>query len=135
VQTTKALTKATRREFQTQLKKVKARAERGRSKGTDAGAPKPPKFDGTISWAVFRRQLETVVEYNCWPRLEISIYLITALQGRATFVLHRVPKGATYEETLQALEDESGSSIWPPRIAVSQKRGPRVLGNPCKNLP
>lgn len=33
-------------------------------------------------------------------RLEKYTYLITALH-----VLHRVPKGATYDETLQALEE------------------------------
>jgi hypothetical protein len=43
-----------------------------------------------------------------WMRLEKSTYLITALQGRATYVLHRVPKGATYEENLEALEDSFG---------------------------
>jgi hypothetical protein len=31
--------------------------------------------------------------------------LIAALQGRASDLLHGLPKGATYEETLEALED------------------------------
>jgi hypothetical protein len=66
----KALTEATRREFLTQLKEVRARGARGRETGTAAGATKPPKFDGTISWAVFRRHFETVVEHNCRTRLE-----------------------------------------------------------------
>jgi hypothetical protein len=35
-------------------------------------------------------------------------YLITALKGRATDGLHGVPKGATYEETPDALEDRFG---------------------------
>jgi hypothetical protein len=38
---------------------------------------------------------------------EIYIMFI-ALQGRATDVLHGVPKGATYEEALEALEDRFG---------------------------
>jgi hypothetical protein len=38
-------------------------------------------------------------------RLEKSTYLITALQGHATDMVHSVMKGATYEETLEALED------------------------------
>jgi hypothetical protein len=69
---------------------------------------KPPKFDRTASWAVFRCQFETVAERNCWMRQKKSIYLITALQGRDTSVLHGVPKGATYEETPGALEDRFG---------------------------
>jgi hypothetical protein len=55
---------AARREFQTQLEEVEVGAEPGR--GTGTGAMKPPKFDGTTSWAVFRRQFETIVEHNCW---------------------------------------------------------------------
>jgi hypothetical protein len=38
-------------------------------------------------------------------RQEKSTYLITALQVWATDVLHGIPKSATYEETLEALED------------------------------
>jgi hypothetical protein len=68
---------ATRREFQTQLKEVEARTERGRGEGT--GAAKPPKFDGNTSWVVFRRHFETVTEHYCWARREKSTYLITAL--------------------------------------------------------
>jgi hypothetical protein len=33
-------------------------------KMNDACAVKPPKFDGTSSWTVFRRQFETVAEHN-----------------------------------------------------------------------
>jgi hypothetical protein len=61
--TTKALIETTQREFQEKLKEVEARAKR--RKGTGAGAARISKFDGIISWAVFRRQFETVAEYNC----------------------------------------------------------------------
>jgi hypothetical protein len=54
---------------------------------------------------MFRHQFETVAVHNCWTCQEKSTYLITALQDRATDVLHGIPKGATYEETLQVLED------------------------------
>jgi hypothetical protein len=55
-----------------------------------------------------RRQFETVAEHNCWTRQEKSTYLITSLQSWATDVLHGIPKSATYEETLQALEERFG---------------------------
>jgi hypothetical protein len=37
-----------------------------------------------------------------------STYLITVLQGQTTSMLHGVPKGATCEETLKALEESFG---------------------------
>jgi hypothetical protein len=79
---------ATRREFQTQLKEPEAGAERGIATGTGVGEVKEPKFDGTTSWAVFRRQFETIAEHNYWTIQEKSTYLITALDGRATDVSH-----------------------------------------------
>jgi hypothetical protein len=104
-QMTKSLIDTAPRGLEVKMAEVEALVERGRGKGTGAGAAKLPEFNGTTSWAVFRRQPETVAEYNCWTRLEISTYFITPLQGRATDVLHGVPKGATYEE---ALEDPFG---------------------------
>jgi hypothetical protein len=87
------------------LEEVEAKAEGGRGTGNDASMAKPPQFDGTTSWAVFWHQFEIVVEHNCWTRQEKSTYLIIALQSQATNVLHSIPKGATYEETLKALDD------------------------------
>jgi hypothetical protein len=80
-----------------QLKEVEVRVECGRT-GTTADAAKPPKFDETTSWAVFCRQFQTVAEQNCWTRLEKSIFLIIALEGRATDVLHGVSKGPAVSE-------------------------------------
>jgi hypothetical protein len=103
---------ATRLEFQTRLKEVRGQGEHGR--GTETGTEKSSNFDGTISWAVFECQFETVAE-NYWKCLEKSTYLITALQGRATDVLHGVPKGATYEKSLEDQED----SFWPQCVTGS----------------
>jgi hypothetical protein len=102
-QTTKALTEANRREFQSQLEEIEAMVERGSRPA--AIAAQPPTFDGTTSWAVFWRQFETVAEHNCWTQQGKYTYLITALQGRAADVLHGIPTSATYGGALQALED------------------------------
>jgi hypothetical protein len=83
---------------------LEARAKHRRGTGTGVGAVNPPIFSRT-SWAVFWPQFKTVAVYNCWTHLEKSTYLITTLQGQATDMLHRVPKGVTYEETLETLED------------------------------
>jgi hypothetical protein len=104
-QMAKSLVDTTRRGLKVKMAEVGALTERGRGKGTDAGAAKLPKFYGITSCTVFRRQSEAVVECNCWTLLEISTYLIAALQGRATDVLHGVPKGATCEEAFEILDD------------------------------
>jgi hypothetical protein len=54
------------------------------------------------------RQFETVAEHNCWTPQEKSTNLITVLEGWSSDVLHGVLKGATYEETLEDLEDRFG---------------------------
>jgi hypothetical protein len=89
---------------------VRAELGVGDRTGNDAGRAEPPKFDGSTSWAMFRRQFETVADHNHWTPREKAMYLITALQGRACDVLHGVPRGATYEEAIEALEEHSVSS-------------------------
>jgi hypothetical protein len=69
---------------------------------------KPTNFDGYTSWAVFRRQYETVGERNCRTPRERATYLIVVLEGWASDVLQGGPKRATYGKTLEALEDHFG---------------------------
>jgi hypothetical protein len=130
-QKTKALTEPTRHEFQTQLTKVEALTEYRKGTGTGGGAEKPPKFDDTTSWAVFWRQFDTVAEHNCWTRLEKSTYLITALQIRDAYVLHGISKGATYEETLEALEDCFGDQY----LAGAYPGQLKCDGPGCRRIP
>jgi hypothetical protein len=73
-------------------------SECGRRTGTSTCTKKPPKFAGTTSWATFK----TAAQHNCWMSQEKYIYLINALQGWATEVLHKVPKGATYKQHLRS---------------------------------
>jgi hypothetical protein len=76
------------KDFQLGLKvriaEVEARVELGVGgrTGNDAGRAKPPKFDGSTSWAMFRRQFETLADHNHWTPREKATYLIAALQGR-----------------------------------------------------
>jgi hypothetical protein len=39
------------------------------------------------------------------------------------------------KKPLRSWRTTSRTSTWPPRIVVSQNRGPSVSNNPCKNLP
>ncbi|PNF39393.1 hypothetical protein B7P43_G13216 [Cryptotermes secundus] len=98
----------TKREFQARLDIVQMKAERGNTATIVASTAQPPTFYGNSTWSVFRRQFETVAEHNQWTDKEKSTYLITALKGRAAEILPGIPANATYEETLQALEDRFG---------------------------
>jgi hypothetical protein len=92
----------TRRNFQTQLKDAEAGTERGIATRNAAGSVRPPKFDGTRAWAVFRRQFETVEEYNCGTRQEKS-------ESR---------KARPMKKPLRPWRTVSETSTLPPRIAV-----------------
>jgi hypothetical protein len=87
---------------------MKAQTKPRRGTGTGAGAVKPPRFDGSTSRGVFWCQFNTLAEHNCCMCLDKSTHLDTALRGRATNMLHGVPKGTTYEEIFEALEDSFG---------------------------
>jgi hypothetical protein len=93
---TRSQIEATKREPQAWSEGVEARVQHRRVQGVCASAVQPPMFNGNTSWAVFRRQFETVAEHNCWTRQEKSTHFITSLQGRATDVLLGILKSATY---------------------------------------
>ncbi|KAJ4449439.1 hypothetical protein ANN_00838 [Periplaneta americana] len=69
---------------------------------------KPPKFDGTISWAIFRRQFEAIAEHNGWTLAEKTTRLLAALQGQASEILHSVPEDGAATEIMAALEGRYG---------------------------
>jgi hypothetical protein len=102
-QMTKTLTNTKHQRLEAKIIGVKAQAKHRR--GTGTSAQKPPKFDGTTSWAMFRHQFEAVAEHNCRTCLEKSTYSIVALQAQATEVLHSILKEATYKEMLETRED------------------------------
>ncbi|XP_069682596.1 fibronectin-binding protein PlpA-like [Periplaneta americana] len=69
---------------------------------------KTPKFDGTTSWAIFRRQFEAIAEHNGWTPAEKTTQLLAALQGQASEILHSVPEDGTAAEIMAALEGRYG---------------------------
>jgi hypothetical protein len=108
---------AARHEFWSQLEQVRARAVHGRGTENCVGTPKSPKFDGTATWSVFRRQFKALAEHKCWTRQNKFTYLITALQGRNTDVLNGIPKGATYEEYFRSWRIVSENTLSPHIVA------------------
>jgi hypothetical protein len=91
-QTAKVLNEATWREFQKQLKEVDAWPSAEEEQEPATGVVKPPKFEETTPWALFRRQFETVAEQNCWMHKEKSTCFITTMQERSHSVIHESPK-------------------------------------------
>jgi hypothetical protein len=84
---------------------------------------------------MFRRQFETVAEYNRWMLREKVTYLIAALQGRAYDVLHGFPREATYEETIEAREDRFGDQHLAAAYRSQLKTRTEKAGDPRSNLP
>jgi hypothetical protein len=124
---------ATRRELEAKLAAVETRTMRagGSGPGANTSRVKPPKFDGTTSWAVFYRQFEAAAVQNNWQPKEKTAHLLSVLQGQAAIV-RTVPAEATYEDITGALRDCFGDHqlaavYWSQFIARTLVRaGPRV---------
>jgi hypothetical protein len=50
-------------------------------------------------------KIKAVAEHYKWAPCVKAVYVLTALQGRASDVLYGDPKGGTYEESTEATED------------------------------
>jgi hypothetical protein len=89
--------------------------------GTDAGASKPPKFDG----ALFHRHFETVAEVNCWAPQETFI-----INNRLLRLSHRrttwSPERSDPWRNTWSLEDGLGINSLPPRVTVAKTRTQNV---------
>ncbi|KAJ4428949.1 hypothetical protein ANN_25945 [Periplaneta americana] len=85
-----------------------AREKTDNRRGTRYYNVKTPKFDGTTSWTIFRRQFETIAEHNGWTPAEKTNQLLAGLQGQASEILHSVPEDGTSAEIMTALEGRYG---------------------------
>jgi hypothetical protein len=75
---------ATRRDLQAKLLTVENRTRRAGCSGPGActSTVKPPKYDGTTSWAVFHRQFEAAAILNTWQPNEKAAHLLSVLQAK-----------------------------------------------------
>jgi hypothetical protein len=134
IKETRSAIEATKREFQARLEAIEARTEHGRGPGVCAYTVQPTTFDGATSWAVFRLQFETVAERTHWSHLDKSMYLNTALKWRTADVLQGIPTNATYEETLQDLEDRFGDQHFSAAYRCQLTTRTRKAGESLKNF-
>lgn len=80
-------------------------AESGRNIGTSTVMVKPLKFDRSMSWRVFHRQFEAVVDHSGWEAMEKAIHLLAILQGQAANILHSGRAEATCEDNCWDAEE------------------------------
>jgi hypothetical protein len=115
------------------LKEVKAWAERRRGTGTSACVTKPPKFDGTTSWAVVRCQFETVAEHNCWVWGTPHTWSQPYKAGPPTCYT-KSWKERPIKKPLRPWRTALGTSTWPPHIPVSKKTRTQGVGEPLQEF-
>jgi hypothetical protein len=60
------------------------------------------------------------------------MHMFTTLQGQASDVLHGIPKGATYEETIGALEDGYGDQHLVPAYCAHLETRTQLSGGPLQ---
>jgi hypothetical protein len=68
---------------------------------------KPRKFNGSASWAVFRRQFKAVADHK-WTSCKKALHLLNVLQEQAADIPHSVPAGVTYKDIIRAITGHYG---------------------------
>jgi hypothetical protein len=130
VQAMKTLVDDMRGKVTKKLAELDVRAMRGSCRYMVTGADriKPPRFDESTSWAMFRHQFEAVAGYNNWAPWEKATHLSAVLQGQAADVLHGVPAEATYEDIVEALPCLYGDNQLTATYCPQLSDGTQLIG-------
>ncbi|KAH9524397.1 hypothetical protein Btru_054422 [Bulinus truncatus] len=96
---------------------------------------RPPIFDGTISWSVYKRQFEAAVNVNGWTRDEDkATALVLALRGKAAELLHTISDPGRYDAVVRALElrfgDEHLQEVYRGQLKTRQQK----YGEPLREI-
>jgi hypothetical protein len=75
-------------DFKNHKTRKKTAAERRSRTTAGANAAQPLKVNGSASWSVFRRQLETIAEQKQWSHREKSMCLVTSPKRQTADMLH-----------------------------------------------
>jgi hypothetical protein len=139
VEATRRDLEATQRDFETQLAALEAQTRRagGGNAGANADKVKPPKFDGSTSWAVFHRQFEAAAVHNDWTPREKVAHLLSVLQGQAVDILHRVvsqPK-RRMRTSLGCCKTDSETTSWRRLTGHTLRPGCRRVVRHCRSSP
>jgi hypothetical protein len=71
---------------------------------------KPPRFDGSMSWAMFYHHFEAMVGHNSWASQKVT-HLLTIQQGQTFNVLQSIPTEVTYGEIFEVLQSYFGDRL------------------------
>ncbi|XP_069964609.1 uncharacterized protein [Bactrocera oleae] len=80
---------------------------------TASAKAKPPSFDGTVPFHVFKLQFKNTASSNNWNSGDKVAALFVALKGSAAETLHTIPncQASSYEMLMGALERWYGSEL------------------------
>lgn len=76
-------------------------------------------MEGCLMSEASQERTDTVAEHSEGASRTEVVHMLTTQQGQIFDVVHRVPKGATHEETTGALKTDLGISNWPQGTTVS----------------
>lgn len=93
---------------------------------------KPPVFDGSISWTVYKRQFEAAAQVNNWDTEEKkATALVLALRGKAAELLQSITNQQDYTAIVKAMElrygDEHLEEVYRVQLKTRQQRSGETL--------
>lgn len=93
---------------------------------------KPPVFDGSVSWSVYKRQFDAAAKVNKWDsNEEKATALVLALRGKASELLQSIPNQQDYAALVQVMElrygDEHLQEVYRVQLKTRQQRSDETL--------
>jgi hypothetical protein len=108
-----------------------SRGTGGSENATSTNRVKPPEFNGTVSWSVYKRQFEAAAEANRWTTEEKATALILSLRGQASELLQTVSDQQDYSTLVRALElrygDEHLQEVYKVQLKNRQQKSGETL--------
>ncbi|XP_055877101.1 uncharacterized protein LOC129924657 [Biomphalaria glabrata] len=83
---------------------------------------KPPVFDGSVSWSVYKLQFDAAAKVNQWNSdEEKATALILSLRGKASELLQSIPNPQDYAALVKTMELRYGDEYLPELYRVKLK--------------
>ncbi|XP_055890394.1 uncharacterized protein LOC129927167 [Biomphalaria glabrata] len=97
-----------------------------------SGKMKPPVFDGSVSWSVYKKQFDAAAKVNKWnSEEEKATALVLSLRGKASELLQSLPNQQDLAALVQAMElrygDEHLQEVYRVQLKTRQQRPDETL--------
>ncbi|XP_055899118.1 uncharacterized protein LOC129928518 [Biomphalaria glabrata] len=97
-----------------------------------AGKTKPPVFDGSVSWSVYRLQFEAAAKVNRWnTKAEKATGLVLALRGKAAKLLQTMKDQTDFDAMVKTMElrygDEHLQEVFRIQLKSRQQKSGETL--------